>query len=428
MAIQFVRAGAQNAIGMSFLSPVELASIFMANFYEAYLVKRLGVENAVLLARAKLRAFKKRKARFSMEVEVDDACVPILAQRYPDSDSLNLPLPIPSMPESSDRAQQSRSPISNLSILGRDTDLLQLEENFSASKIVLLTGMRGAGKTAFGKYVAEWWEKSHFVDRSILCSFLSYQNDLRKFYEDFSVSNNSNPTTSTGTQPRDAFHACRYLVVLDDCNPEIAPGHQWTSWDLVDSAFRNFLDEFNRKDSKCLLLMISDIARAKRWIKKAPFKHQNMSELTQTDASDIAGQYLDRPNSNPKWGPEDLEALEDLTHFHDKNPLFLAIFLPLLGTAGHTPTRFLERLYLSLPEGSRERIDAELQQTYKYPVESQLLFEFEQFLAAVLHEMANGTKCRCTLILALSPFQKQFPQGYLTRIFVSDDLSLSFKL
>ena len=425
MAIQFVRAGAQNAIGMSFLATVELASIFMTNFYEAYLVKRHGFENAVLSARAKLRAFKKRKARFAMEVEVDDACVPILVQRY--SNAPNLPLPVSSMPESSDRAQESRSSISNLSILGRDTDLLQLEENFSVSKIVLLTGMRGAGKTAFGKYVAEWWEKSHFVNRSILCSFLSYQSDLRKFYEDFSVSNNPNSTNTTGKQTRDAFHACRYLVVLDDCNPEIEPGHQGTSWDLVDSAFRKFLDEFRRKDSKCLLLMISDIARAKQWIKRAPFKHQNMSELTQTDASDIAGQFLDRPKSNPEWGPEDLEALEDLTQFHENNLLFLAIFLPLLGTAGHTPTRFLERLYLSLPEGSRERIDVELQKTYKYPVESQLLFEFGQFFAAVHHEMANGTECRGTLILALSPFQKQFPQSYLSWIFVSADLSLSFK-
>ena len=248
MAIQFVRAGAQNAIGMSFLATVELASIFMVTFYEAYLVKRLELENAVLLARAKLRTFKKRKARFAMEVEVNDACVPILAQRY--SDSSNLPVLVSSMPESSDRAHQSRSPKSNLSILGRDTDLLQLEENFSASKIVLLTGMRGAGKTAFGKYVAEWWEKSHFVDRSILCSFLSYQNDLGKFYEDFLVSDNPTPSTSTRRQLRDAFHACRHLVVLDDCDPEIVPGHQSTSWDLVDSHFRNFLDEFNRKDSK----------------------------------------------------------------------------------------------------------------------------------------------------------------------------------
>ena len=421
MAIQFVRAGAQNAIGMSFSATVELASIFMVAFYEAYLVKRLELESAVLLGRAKLRTFKRRKARFAVQVEVNDAFVPILAQRY--SDSSDIPVPILSMPESSDRAQQPRSPKSSLSILGRDTDLVQLEEDFSVSKIVLLTGMRGAGKTAFGKYVAEWWEKSHFVDRSIFCSFLSYQNDLTKFYEDFSVSDNPPPTTSTRRHPRDAFHACRYLVVLDDCNPEIAPGHQSTSWDLVDSHFRKFLDGFQSEHSKCLLLMISDTARAERWIKRAPFKHHRISELTQTDASDIAGQLLDQPNFNPKWETEDLEALEDLIHYHEKNPLFLAIFLPLLEASGHRPTRFLEQLYLTLPEGTCERIGVELQKTYVNPVNSLLLLEFKQHLAALIVEMANGIRSRYTWILALSPFQKQFPQGYLTWIFVSDGLS-----
>ena len=166
-------------------------------------------------------------------------------------------------------------------------------------------------------------------------------------------------------------------------------------------------------------------ARAERWTKRAPFKHQPMSELTQTDASDIAGQFLDQPKFNPKWGPEDLEALEELTHYHEKNPLFLAIFLPLLRTAGHTPTRFLERLYLTLPEGSRERIHAELQKTYKHPVESQLLFEFDQHFVALVD---NGIGDRLYLIQALSPFQKQFPQGYFTWMFVSDDLPLAFKL
>ena len=412
MAIQFVRAGAQNAIGMSFLATVELASIFMVNFYEAYLVKRLELENAVLLARAKLRTFKKRKARFAMEVEVNDACVPVLFQRY--CDSSNLPVLNSSMLESSDREHQSTSLESSLSIVGRDADLLQLEESFSASKIVLLTGVRGAGKTAFGKYVAQWWEKSHFVDRSILCSFLSYQNDLGKFYEDFLASDNQTPTTSTRRQLRDAFHACRYLVVFDDCSPEVPFGHQSTSWDLVDSRFRNFLDEFNREDSKCLLLIISEIERAERWTKRAPFRHQPMGALTQTDASDIAGQILDQPTFNPKWGQKDLEALKDLINYHEENPLFLAVFLPLLRTADHTPTIFLERLYLTLPEGSLERIDEEIQKPYEHPAKSSLLFDFDQYFKGFL--VVNKIEDHLLLIQALSPFQKQFPEGYLTWI------------
>ncbi len=103
-------------------------------------------------------------------------------------------------------------------LLGRDIDVLQLENLLSIQKMIMMHGQGGCGKTALLKYCCKWRKSSGWIDNVAyldLESFrgrsVSFEDVLRSIYNQIDVS----PESQSQYDLANLLHFSRCLLVLD---------------------------------------------------------------------------------------------------------------------------------------------------------------------------------------------------------------------
>ena len=146
------------------------AETFMRKFYEELLNSRKSIEEAVHNSRRELMHVKKRRAGFRQTVNLMDYAVPVLYLNKADQ-GWRLPVDTITEKPESEALQQEISPPEPL--LGRSSNILELELLLSTTRSILLYGQGGIGKSTFLRSCAWWWRSTRWI-RAIAFIDFSY--------------------------------------------------------------------------------------------------------------------------------------------------------------------------------------------------------------------------------------------------------------
>jgi CHAT domain/NB-ARC domain len=230
-------------LAMSFKVMDEAVEIFMNALYQSLLLKRLPFEDAARISRMALMRNSQRRARYMHVVNLLDYIVPVLYRKVPTSGafpSADLISPknsattlshLDSVLKSigkilpSERAVRDKTSPNEQDLLGRDTDILQLEILMSVSRLILLHGHGGCGKTALLRYICRWWKASGWIQAYayIDMSKEEYGVSLDVVLDDIGEQLNLGKGFQSGEGLVDKLQTGKYLLILDSleclCTP-----------------------------------------------------------------------------------------------------------------------------------------------------------------------------------------------------------------
>ncbi len=175
LAATFLEKGVENVLAMACKFPSSAIEPFFSVFYDSFLRQGLPMSTAAAEARKHLREHGLRKSRFGLELQVQDWFIPVsyhlshhnlLLGGNPQPDSSTTYHPV-----------ERTAPRANPLIIGRDFDLLRLEEAVTNSTSVLIHGHAGIGKSGFVQYAFDRWKHTQYFDKFSMVDMPKY---LRK--------------------------------------------------------------------------------------------------------------------------------------------------------------------------------------------------------------------------------------------------------
>lgn len=181
LARVFIEEGISSVAAMQADVMSGSATSFSANFYRGFLQRGLSFSEAVQAAREELRGDGIRSARFGLEVTLEDWVVPVTylcdadarivpPEMTPSEDS-EVPASILPSFFSSFAGFTKTSPTASIDLIGRGRDTLNIEKDLIESKILIVTGQAGVGKTALLRHLAGVWRATKFAERVIYVDF-----------------------------------------------------------------------------------------------------------------------------------------------------------------------------------------------------------------------------------------------------------------
>jgi len=210
LALELLRCGISTVIGMSYVSLVRAADIFMRHFYESLLVKGTDILISTWQARRALREDRSRQSPFGFNVDVDDSIVPVFyTQRaliQNTNSNLGLDLSVPKIPPALWNSVKGSNGNGGTTLRGRENDTLLLESKLMEHDgFIHLYGNIGVGKTALLDDVVSWWQTTKFVRSYVAFDVSEFLNQplaialarLRSKVKELSgIDQHSNPDTS----------------------------------------------------------------------------------------------------------------------------------------------------------------------------------------------------------------------------------------
>jgi len=159
------QTGAQAVVAMAYSVTVSAATLFMATLYQQLFAQQpLAV--ALRLARAELYHQKQRQAYYNQQIALEDWLLPVVYQQAA------VKLPLRKFTKKEEKAyyeqqgQQYEPPPTNYAFVGRDVEVLEIENRLlTQGRILLIQGMAGMGKTTLLHHLGRWWQATHFVQR-----------------------------------------------------------------------------------------------------------------------------------------------------------------------------------------------------------------------------------------------------------------------
>jgi hypothetical protein len=182
LALELLRYGVSTVIGMSYITLVRAADIFMRSFYESLLVKGSDILTSAWQARRALREDRSRQSLFGLTVDVDDSIVPVFfTQRalvQNSSSNLGLDLgDLPLIPPARWNNVNGSNDVGTTSLIGRDLDALELENTLIENKgFTHLYGTIGVGKTVFLDDVLSWWQTTKYIKNYVKLDISEFLN------------------------------------------------------------------------------------------------------------------------------------------------------------------------------------------------------------------------------------------------------------
>lgn len=170
LAMTFLYKGVSNILAMSYKFPSSGIDPFFSSFYEALLCRGLPISAAATQSRRRLKEQAVRKGRFGLELQVQDWFIPVSYLSNQDVSFRNSQLASPARASPIIRSIPARGGRT----IGRDYDLLRLEEVVGESSVVLVHGSAGVGKTEFVKYAFDLWKSTRFFDKFSVVSIIEY--------------------------------------------------------------------------------------------------------------------------------------------------------------------------------------------------------------------------------------------------------------
>ncbi|MDM8568486.1 tetratricopeptide repeat protein [Thiotrichales bacterium HSG1] len=162
---RLMQSGVQTVVAMAYSVKVSAAKIFMQTLYEN-LFQQVKLNAALRLARLALFNDKTRIAHHNQQINLEDWLLPVVYQRQ----VVDLPLRELTVDEEvaywQNEALRYEAPSTQFGFVGRDLDVLEVENRLlSQRNILLICGMGGTGKTTLLHHLGAWWQTTHFVKR-----------------------------------------------------------------------------------------------------------------------------------------------------------------------------------------------------------------------------------------------------------------------
>jgi tetratricopeptide (TPR) repeat protein len=162
---RLMQSGAQTVVAMAYSVHVSAAELFMQILYEK-LFEQADLSTAIQFARLSLFNDKTRRVYFNQQIDLEDWLLPVVYQRQ------TVALPLRDFTEAEEfaywenEARRYEAPTTPFGFVGRDLDVLEVENRLlSQRNVLLIQGMGGAGKTTLLHHLGAWWQTTHFVEK-----------------------------------------------------------------------------------------------------------------------------------------------------------------------------------------------------------------------------------------------------------------------
>ncbi|KAL6365914.1 hypothetical protein LRP88_00496 [Fusarium phalaenopsidis] len=258
LATKLMGDSVEAVVAMSYQVTPTAAKIFLSSLYRGLLVEGQEMGTAVFNARRAMQASKQRDAAFGFPVLLHDYAVPLVYQVAGGGLYVKVPEKVTSPEENTALATL----FANRPALGREQQILSLEDKLIRQKVVVLTSLIGEGRATFLSHLKPWWIITKFVKRIFCIDFRHFPafdlegktptaqavcDRLLDFTWD------ANGITRPSGLTMDLLRKTRHLVVLEhtDCLT-LSPPMNRTN---LDAALKDFaLDFFDDKFASLLLI------------------------------------------------------------------------------------------------------------------------------------------------------------------------------
>jgi hypothetical protein len=160
-----VQAGIQFVLAMGYSVTVSAAELMMRIFY-GRLFAMDDLPTAIRNARQELFNGKGRRAYYNQMIDLEDWLLPVVYQNQ--LPRLSLREFTPDEQNAYYQRDAGRYPVPQTSygFVGRDLDILQIEQRLLTRRnILLIQGMGGAGKSTLLHYLGYWWQTTGLIDQ-----------------------------------------------------------------------------------------------------------------------------------------------------------------------------------------------------------------------------------------------------------------------
>jgi hypothetical protein len=121
---------------------------------------------AIRRARLELYNRKERRAYYDQTIDLEDWLLPVVYQNQTQRLATRQFTPDESKAYYERQAAAFAEPRTAYGFVGRDLDILRIEQRLlSQGNTLLVRGMGGAGKTTLLRHLGWWWQTTHFVDQ-----------------------------------------------------------------------------------------------------------------------------------------------------------------------------------------------------------------------------------------------------------------------
>jgi len=209
-----LQAGVQLVVAMGYSVTVSAARLMMTQLYQQLLQ---GKSPAQAIGRARLELYhdKRRQAAYNQEIELEDWVLPVVYQNTAPHLEIDRSSGV-GLAEQEDY----RPPRTTYPFVGRDLDILELEQRLLLRRnLVLVRGMGGTGKTTLLHHVAWWWHKTRLVTQVFYFGYDQKAFHLQEIVHTLGKALNL-PITGILKQDRPmvvrALKSTRHLLILDN--------------------------------------------------------------------------------------------------------------------------------------------------------------------------------------------------------------------
>ena len=336
---ELIKTGALGVVAMAYSVYVDTAVQFMTRVYES-LINGKTLSRAVTIAREALAVQDKRDSPVG-PIPLQDWVVPVLfqsgeVQLFPPSENeVNLDASIIDGKPTDAGTEINLPGEPDYDFIGRDTDILKLEESFEEETIVLLQAMAGVGKSTTAVGFARWWKETNALQGPIFFfSFESYTTLLQVcdciggvFREIIKAQLQVEWHLLDIAQRRrlavDILRQIPCLLIWDNFEPVAGfPRGIPSSWKKEEQeGLKEFLKALSGGATKVILTSRIE----ERWLGRC-YKTIKLQGLNSLDAMKLAGKVLDRAGVNR----QELRPYHKLLNYLQGNPLAIQVILPEL--------------------------------------------------------------------------------------------------
>ncbi len=162
---RLMTAGMEMVVAMGYSVTVTAAEIMMEQVYKS-LFQNSDFNQAIRLGRKELWNRKDRQVKYNQTIELEDWILPVVyANQSVKLDIGDFPSPEEEEKYWEEVASQYRFTPPPSGFIGRDLDILLIEQALIKHNILLLRGMGGTGKTTLLNYLREWWQITNFANK-----------------------------------------------------------------------------------------------------------------------------------------------------------------------------------------------------------------------------------------------------------------------
>ena len=354
----------ESVLAMAYEVVEEAVEIFMNVFYQSLLIEKVSVQDAARMSRLALRMNRSRRASYMYNVQLSDYIVPVLYTSYHTSHPV----------EASTNSESRRTDFSQLKkimnsfktvspimreikdavvpiqrdLTGRDSDILSLELLLSITRVILLHGQGGCGKSELLRYVCRWWEASGWIKDSAYIDFTDKSgSSLEDFLDQIGNQLGLDRKNRSEDEIVGRLQSGKYLIIFDSADALDTP----ISLDLVSTAtelpmqLKSFIDAATRVGSMVIVSSRQDNVNIANIIHS--YQKYHLTGISVLDSVDLLLHLVLEPQAklvDTIQRRENIDYLRRIAILLEGNPGAIQIIAPALKRANFDGKTLLNEL------------------------------------------------------------------------------------